>query len=176
MFTNIINEFTYKQLIGKEAETPGITQRMKTQLTRYGTKFVKFFSSDGIFIFSTRSAYYDENHTVYIEKIQFANWKDIVKNADKVENLAKYATDIMRSEDIRISCSCPSFLYHGFAYITTSLDAKYGDPEHRAPDIRNPARKGSVCKHLSMVLRVLPFYASDLSKYLKSIRKATDAS
>ena len=40
--------------------------------------------------------------------------------------------------------------------------------EPRAPQVRNPELRGSVCKHLYLVLKVLPFWAnrivSDLRK------------
>lgn len=39
-----------------------------------------------------------------------------------------------------------------FAYMATQLDYKYGKPENRPADIRNPHNYGSICKHLISVL------------------------
>jgi len=52
---------------------------------------------------------------------------------------------------VLVSCTCPDFLYGGFAYLGT----RYGYSlirETRPPVKRNPKLKGSVCKHLISVL------------------------
>ena len=60
--------------------------------------------------------------------------------------------------DVEVYCDCPAFLYYGFSYMLTQLDAKYGDEENRYPKVRNPKNKGSVCKHLYSILKVLPVH------------------
>lgn len=70
--------------------------------------------------------------------------------------------------DLQVSCTCPAYLYWGYKYINTSLGtAAPGAKERRAPDIRNPQRRGIVCKHLDLVLSVLPFVASSITRDLK---------
>lgn len=61
--------------------------------------------------------------------------------------------------------NCPAFLYWGYKYISWNMD--FGiERENREPDIRNPDRDGTVCKHVYNVLSVLPNHifriASDL--------------
>jgi len=58
--------------------------------------------------------------------------------------------------------NCPAFKYWGYQYITTQLGAAV-TPEHRPPNVRNPQRKGDVCKHLALVLRVLPFWWNNIA-------------
>lgn len=58
------------------------------------------------------------------------------------------------SGDIKLSCTCPAFLFQGYKYITWK--AKSGiEPENRAPDIRNPNREGMTCKHILVALNQL---------------------
>lgn len=64
------------------------------------------------------------------------------------------------SSDLKISCTCPGFLYQGYKYI--SYKASTGiEPENRAPDITNPERHGMACKHILVALEQLK---SDYSK------------
>ena len=58
--------------------------------------------------------------------------------------------------DIHIRCNCKSFLFHGFAYLSTQLKYIYGIPrENRFPKIRNPNLKSTMCKHCDVVLEYL---------------------
>ena len=61
------------------------------------------------------------------------------------------------NKDIYISCSCPDFLYAGYKYIASTNDFLVGVKERRFPSIRNPQLKGTVCKHLISVMKVLKF-------------------
>jgi hypothetical protein len=56
--------------------------------------------------------------------------------------------------DILVYCDCPAFLYRGFAYIATKMGFAV-KKESRPPRIRNPRLRGSVCKHLVAVLRMI---------------------
>lgn len=67
------------------------------------------------------------------------------------------------SGDVRVYCNDPSFLYYGWKYITYQLGAGI-EPEDRYPSKRNPNLSGTVCKHLTAVLDVLPFYMSELTR------------
>ena len=53
--------------------------------------------------------------------------------------------------DIRISCTCPGFLYQGYKYIAYKKQVGI-DPENRSPDIRNPNKEGLACKHILAAL------------------------
>jgi len=73
--------------------------------------------------------------------------------------------------DVRVSCDCPAFLYWGWRFLMTQTDAILSPKENRFPSVRNPNLKGSVCKHLESVLRVLPFHISDITTSAKKIFK-----
>ena len=53
--------------------------------------------------------------------------------------------------DVAVDCSCPDFRYR-HAYWATKGDYKYGEPETRPANIRNPDNKGAACKHTAAVL------------------------
>lgn len=53
--------------------------------------------------------------------------------------------------DIKISCTCPAFLYQGYKYISWKSNTGI-DRETRAPDKTNPERKGIACKHILVAL------------------------
>jgi hypothetical protein len=167
----ILTEASYKDLLSREKSTdPGVTQRQRV-LAKYGVRFVSFDRTDGMFVFSCRSSEYDKNRIVYVQRIQFSKWMEILRDARSAENMAAYAREVMANADIQVSCSCPANLYWGYAYIQTNMNptAKQGQPENRAPNVRNPSRKGSYCKHLGLVMRTLPFHQNTLSSILKSM-------
>lgn len=55
------------------------------------------------------------------------------------------------SGNIRLSCTCPAFLYKGFKFITWRANAGI-NKETRAPDKTNPNREGMACKHILVAL------------------------
>lgn len=65
--------------------------------------------------------------------------------------------------------NCPADLYYGGQYIRSKdkYKANYGDKEDRPPVQRNPKEYGSYCKHLTVFMKVMPFYKSDIAKWLK---------
>lgn len=99
--------------------------------------------------------------------------KQLVKNKtlwnkDKTHvDLKKLAAEVFKKADIELSDNCPAQLYYGGDYILTQRDAKYGDPENRPPVIRNPKEYGIHCKHLQVLMRVLPFYKGTMANWLK---------
>lgn len=90
-------------------------------------------------------------------------------NKDKTKvNLNKLSREFLKRADIQLECSCPAQKYWGGDYILSKpkYDAKYGDPENRAPNIRNPKQYGAHCKHLQNLFKALPFYADTVAKWL----------
>ena len=75
---------------------------------------------------------------------------DSINEDSTVEELKK----IMREEDIRVSCTCEAFLYHGYKYLTYRNKAGI-DPEMKPPSKRNQQQKGMLCKHIIAVLNYL---------------------
>jgi hypothetical protein len=100
--------------------------------------------------FKTRSSEYAKNSTRWVQRVQFEDFTELAKDKDiSIDE----AVDLVIDEgDVRVSCNCPAFLYWGYAYIDWQLDFERGKPVTIAPNVRNPNRKGVVCKHLSRVL------------------------
>jgi len=65
--------------------------------------------------------------------------------------------------------NCPADLYYGGHYIRSQdkYRAKYGEPENRSPDIRNPKQYGAFCKHIQALFKTLPWYKSTMANWLK---------
>lgn len=94
------------------------------------------------------------NRTWYKVYILFEDFYCLAKDKDiDFEDAIDYAINY---GDIHIRCQCPSFLYHGFAYISDRLKYLYGIPrEKRFPEIRNPNLKSTMCKHCDVVIEFL---------------------
>ena len=79
--------------------------------------------------------------------------------------------------------NCGAFLYQGFKYMLSQLDANYspaedweghaGD-EDRFPQVRNPNLRGIVCKHLSSVLYVTSMSVSKVASLMKEMVRTGD--
>lgn len=96
-----------------------------------------------------------------------AAYKNVKLSYDPVQSRTdKAIVQEAMAGDVKVYCNDPSFLYWGFKYI--SYLKGYGlRKESRAPLIRNPQMKGSVCKHLDSVLKVLPFHIGEVTRDLK---------
>lgn len=97
---------------------------------------------------------------------QFAPDESMQKKGGGVD-FKKLALAIMNEVDMKFRCNDPSFKYWGYQYILTQKGAQHGEPEDRAPDIRNPKRYGTACKHIHNVMERLPFYSGTMATYLK---------
>lgn len=90
------------------------------------------------------------------------NWTKNKKRAD----LKKIASKLFNEGDVELSCDCDAEKYWGPAYQLTQRHAKYGEPEERSPDIRNPKQYGQYCKHIQVLMRTLPFYQTTIANWL----------
>lgn len=70
------------------------------------------------------------------------------------------------NSDIRISCTCPAFLYQGYKYISYKSQSGI-DREIRPPDKTNPEKQGMACKHILVALNTLK---SDYNKIYQMIK------
>jgi len=96
-------------------------------------------------------------------------WK---QDGSGVDN-RKLANAIFDEVDLETSCSCPASLFWGPDYIRTQVHAQHGDQEERPPKIKNPDKKGILCKHGDLVFDVLPAYKSTFAKHLIQYYKKT---
>lgn len=118
-----------------------------------------------VFYVTPSTEYPERSKPAYYENlIQFVGWDEIGGDANTTPK--EKASLLLWSSDVRLYCDDPSFLYWGYQYILTQLDASMV-PETRYPVENNPELRGIVCKHLNRVLHVLPFYNADIAKAIK---------
>ncbi len=158
----MLYEITYKDIkkdIGKM-----VSRTVKTLVN--GTKY-EGVTKDGMIMFTTLSAKHSENGLTYVEKIVPVELSDVLAMDDLLD---KEKVNLAISGDLKMSCSCPAFKFWGFQYILTQLDAVEGEEETRAPKPypknpekrRNTKLEGVVCKHLYLVIQVLPFHINNI--------------
>ena len=154
---DILLELNYRDLRGRAPEY--LNTREKSRETK-GTQYQNI-KGDTI-TFKTKS---DTGVGTYTEKVKLLDLRKFLRS----ENTTKDAVKKALLGDIQVSCSCPAWKFWGYQYIGTK--EKYAiEPERRSPKIRNPQLKGSICKHLDVVLYVLPFLHSRITKELRQMR------
>lgn len=99
--------------------------------------------------------------TNYTVKIQMAEYADI---ADDKDLSVKEKVRLAIAGDLKISCTCPAYLYFGYKYILTKLDTNESDDEHRFPKIRNPKLQGVMCKHCYTAIGAFPMNWNTIAK------------
>ena len=92
------------------------------------------------------------NQTWYNVYILFEDFYCIGKDKEiDFEDAIDYAINF---GDIHVQCTCPANLYWGYRFEATQLKYAYGIPrENRFPKVRNPNLKGTICKHIDVVLQ-----------------------
>lgn len=112
--------------------------------------------------------------TYYLVKVALAKLKP---NLDMQIPIKLAITDAITTGDLYISCEDPSWLYWGYKYICTKKGVIFKQSERRPPRVRNPRMRGIICKHLHLVLDVLPFNImkiySDVQKLYKPSVQST---
>ena len=122
----------YKEVTNKS----DIRSRIKSKKEQIKAKFYKV---DGdTLLYTVNSSKKDKQYLVKIQLLDLSN--------NKLSSL-KSALD----GNLKISCTCPAFLYQGYKYI--SYKKRVGiDKETRAPNIKNPNQIGLACKHILVAL------------------------
>lgn len=156
-----LNEATYKEL-GSLVDGNFLNQNIRAEELA-GVHFMGFEPED-IMNFYVDSSNHTKNNIRYTNSIQFDEWEEV--GSDQELNYSERARMLLWVGNIRLHCTCPSFLYWGYQYMCTVLDASIY-PEERFPRIRNPGERGIVCKHLNRTLRVLPFHSGSIAKEAK---------
>ena len=162
-----LNETTYKEL-AILVDPQFLNQKLRAdQLS--GIRLQGF--EENLMNFDVPSSKQSENRITYVNSILFDDWEEIGSDPDF--DMAERARMLLWVGNIKVHCSCPSFLYWGYQYLCTVMDAAIY-PEKKAPGKyeneprrrRNVNQKGIVCKHLNRVLRILPFHSGDIAKEL----------
>lgn len=102
--------------------------------------------------------------TNYTVKIKLVDYPDVAEDKDLT---VREKVRLAIAGDLQISCTCPAYLYFGYKYILTQLDANETNPEHRFPKIKNPKLQGVMCKHCYIALSAFPFNWTDIAKDIK---------
>jgi len=67
---------------------------------------------------------------------------------EDAKNESKYDKVKPLTSDVRVKCSCPAFQYWGSAYNSTKDGYDLNVNEKREPNIRDPKRERTICKHI----------------------------
>lgn len=130
----------------------------------------KTFGFSVLFETGSSGEYAATKGNVYQQKIKFMDLFSFMR--DRQIRLSEFdeAFDLIFEEgDIHVNCSCPAHKFYGYRYITGQLDFAYGKATRKAPDVRNPDRRGSVCKHLAYVLEAMPNFKNYIKHEFKTI-------
>jgi len=107
----------------------------------------------------------------------FTGFMNIVEQGDEIE--AEDVKKAMSSDNIKISCDDPSFLYWAWKYM--AWKDVYGlEKETRAPKRNNTRLQGGLCKHLYSVIellgekRIIDLVTRDLNQFCKMKLGITD--
>lgn len=156
-----LNEATYKQLAAL-IDDNFLKQRVRASELK--GVFVRGFKPDNTLNFHVPSSESDKNRINYANSVMFDQWEEY--GSDPNRNFIERARQLLLTGDVKVHCTCPSFLYWGYQYICSVIDAAIY-PEDRHPRVRNPAERGIVCKHLNKTLKVLPFHNADIAQEMK---------
>ena len=159
---HILDELTYKQITGMIDEN-FLQQGVRARVLE-GVRLANIDSDKGEMTFLVKSSEHKTNNLYYANTIRFAEWEDVIDEEDL--NPIGRARLLMFDGNIKLNCTCPSFLYHGYRYLLDQKDASIF-PEKRPPNKNNPAGRGIVCKHMNRVIKAFPFYSGDLARHIK---------
>ena len=167
-----IDEITRKNMVGKtKVQSPDrYNKRLHYHATGYDIDFEKLLSSDFIV---AKIDVGDYICTVAYKGV-LSKLVDIVEKTPRhysnLQAVIKALNQSIDETDILIDCDCGDFKYR-FAYWATKYGYKYGKPETRSADVRNPDDKlGAMCKHLTSILankKWLTKLASVLNSFIR---------
>lgn len=122
---------------------------------------------DGVINYETRSIT-TPNVEVWRQKIKLLDLQEAIDIYQEDGDITEVdVANLVTFGDLAVWCDDPSFLYWGWQYIAWQLG--YGiEKMDIKPDIRNPKRKGTVCKHLYTVFTVMPMHMTRITKDLKN--------
>lgn len=156
LIQNSILEVTIKDLRGEAPDFLNVRNNSKQLEAEY------LGIEDDIINFRVKSQYTDE---YYYQQVKLLDLKKLIKKYKDKYKPRQIVNSAIKG-NILIHCDDPSWKYWGFQYKAT--EGGYAlEKEVRPAHIRNPHKKGSLCKHLDLVLVVLPFYVSDITGELK---------
>lgn len=174
-----ITELTYKELKGMiDYDYLKARERIR-QLRKRGTRFARLQGSS--MIFRTMSSNYGENGVIYEQEVKLLDLADALKKPDVP--LRDRVLEAMHG-DVALRCSCPAFLYWGFAYITfffrSAAPGRTASRDWPAPVKKRPGAyptqpwrrrnwelRSVMCKHLALVMEVVGAHWNTVVSELK---------
>ena len=99
--------------------------------------------------------------TNYLVKIKMVDYEDV---ADDESLSTREKVRLAIAGDLKVSCTCPAYLYFGYKYILTQLDTNESDDENRFPKIRNPRLQGVMCKHCYAAIKAFPMRWTSIAR------------
>lgn len=111
--------------------------------------------------------------------VQLVELRDVLDDP-RFRNIGD-ATRAAIGGDLKVHCDCEAFLMWGYQYILITQGAAFRNDAHtnpptryeggivtdHPPKTRNKMHRGSVCKHLGNVIKVLPFWWSNIAGELQ---------
>ena len=88
---------------------------------------------------------------LYWIQIVAENTKSYTKNQINTKVVTQAIMNSIDGLNIKVDCECGDWKYR-MAYQATQWGYKYGTPENRPANIRNPEGRGALCKHLTSIL------------------------
>lgn len=167
LHTQEIAEANYKQIAAK-IDNDFLQQKLRSAALD-GVKLAGV--QDRSLVFYINSANKSENDTVYTNIFRIKEWDSLID--EQSLSPIQRARQLMFDGNLELHCTCPSFLFWGYQYLLTQIDAALM-PEGRPPVKKNPNHRGIVCKHLHRTIKTFPFYASDLAKYIRQNNAVAD--
>lgn len=156
----VLEEATYKE-IQMFIDNDFLKQKVRANALE-GVRHSGF--EDHAMYFDIKSSLHKDNNITYSNVVKFNDWDAFIDETEY--NPIERARLLMLSGDLMLHCTCPSFLFWGYQYLLTQIDAAVV-PEERPPVKRNPQQRGIVCKHLNRTLRSWPFFTSDFARYIR---------
>ncbi len=148
-------EETYKELRN------GVHSKTKARAKALACRFVGYSSKYDVLIFTCRSGTTPGKR--WVEKVRLLDLDELLDDPELTDReVVRFAIQ----GDIKVTCNCPAHLYWGSAWRLTQRDA-----ELELTDVEEPERDllpSTLCKHLDLVLQVLPFNVGAIYKSMKA--------
>ena len=162
----VLNEADYKE-IQMFIDNEFLKQKVRADALE-GVRFKGV--EDSSLVFSVKSSIHKDNNIIYSNVINIVDWNVFID--DETYNPIDRARALMMQSDLKVHCTCPSFLFWGYQYLLTQIDAAVV-PEDRPPNKRNPQQRGIICKHLNRTFRSYPFFVTDFASYIRRNHKVS---
>lgn len=168
-----VDELTRLDLLKAATPEPWKTP-MKERIKGYVIKFTGMSldpsKNECVATFSTVAPGHT-NQLVYIQLEDFWEMFNANQESERPLSVASLLNLVIMNGDIKIYCTCPSWIYGGYKYMASQLDYAFYDTELRFPKVRNPKLQGTLCKHAYIVLKALPYQKFGLMGAVNSFLK-----